>query len=118
MTIYEELQPVASELLKEFKQGSIKLIQISSSGSSDAPTNTETSVDLDAVVRGLTYKYVKEGFSVQSDFIVSSAVVSDITPTLKDFIEIDGVRHKIIKDESPPAAGTRVSWKFIVSRGG
>lgn len=118
MNIYEELQPVASELMKEFKQGEINLISVTSSGSADAPTNTETVVPLDATAKGITFQYVKMGFNIKTDMIVTAAVVAGVTPTAKDFITIDGVRHKILKDLTPPAAGTRVVWKFIVQRGG
>lgn len=118
MTIYEELQPVAAQLLKEFKQGVTKLISVSTSGNADAPTVTETETILDAAVKGISRKYVRDGFSVESDLEVTAAVVAGVTPTLKDYIEIDGIRYKIVRDISVPAAGTRVAWKFIVRRGG
>lgn len=119
MSIYDELRDtVAKPLMKEFKQGSISLIlNVASAGPIDDPgAPTETTVALDAVASGVTFKYVRDGFAVATDIIVTAAIVDGITPTKNDFIEIDGVRHKIIEDISPPAAGSRVVWKFIVRK--
>ena len=118
MSIYDELRPVAAEILKEFKQGSIKLVRrVAGSGPIDNPgAATETEIDLDAVAKGVTFRYVKDGFALATDLIVTSAAVDGITPTKNDFIDIDGTRYKIVEDISPPAAGTRVVWKFIVRK--
>lgn len=118
MSIYDELKPVAAQILKEFKQGDIKLVSISSTGTPDAPTNTEKLIDLDATCSGVSFKYVKNGMAVMGDLTVTAAVVDGESPSVNDFILVDGVRHKIVQDISPPAAGTRVVWKFIVRRGG
>lgn len=118
MTIYDELKVDSSDLLKEFNQGIINLINIDLSGTPDAPISSETSVSLNGTVRGVTFEYLKDSFVVASDLIVTIAVVDGVTPTLNDFIEIDGVRYKIVKDVSVPAAGTKVVWKFIVRKGG
>lgn len=114
MSLYDDLKPVASQLLAEFKQGVITLINIAVSGAVDSPTNVETTYPLSGTVRGVTYQYLKDSFVVASDLIVTVAVVDGVKPTSSDFIEIDGARHKIIKDISIPAAGTQVAWKFIV----
>jgi hypothetical protein len=120
MTIYDDLKSVSSELHKEFDQTEIKLIQLTpGTGPAYNPgPSTETTRTLDAVARGATFQYVQSGFAVASDIIVSAAIVDGVTPTENDFISIDGVRHKIIKDMSAPAAGMRCVWKFIVRRGG
>ncbi len=119
MSIYEELRDnVAKPLLEEFKQGSISLIQrVAGAGALDDPgTATETTVTLDAVAKGVSFKFVRDGFAASTDLVVTAAIVDGITPTKNDFITIDGVRHKIIEDISPPAAGSRVVWKFIVRK--
>ncbi len=120
MSIYDELQPIASGLLAEFKQGVIKLIKVTAgTGPADEPgTPTETTTTLDAVSKGVSFKYVQNGFAVASDLMVTAAVVAGITPDMKDFLEIDSVRYKIIAILPAPAAGTKVVWKFIVRKGG
>ena len=120
MSIYDDLQPVASELLGEFKQGTVYLIKMTEgNGTPDDPGDpTETKYELDATVKGVSFKYIEQGFALESDLMVTSAVRDDVTPDGDDFIEIDGVRHKIHRDMSVPAAGTKIAWKFIVRKGG
>lgn len=120
MTFYKNLQNVSNSVLKKFKQGDVKLIKISEgTGPADEPTSfTETPYTLDAAVKGVTFEYVRNGFAVASDLIVTSAVLSGVEPSMNDKIEIDGVRHQIVSDMSVPAAGTKVAWKFIVRSGG
>jgi hypothetical protein len=118
MTIYDDLKPVVTELLGEFKQGTINLIQITSgTGAADDPgAPTETTHALSATVKGVSFKYVRDGFALSSDLVVIAAVVEGITPSKNDFIDIDSIRYKIIEDMSVPAAGTRVAWKFLVRK--
>lgn len=120
MSIYDELQNVASEILGEFSQGKIEYVKITpGNGTADNPgTPTETKYTLSAVARGVSTKYVMSGLAVMSDKTVSCAVVEGLTPSNADFIDIDDERYKIIEDISSPAAGTRVAWKFIVRKGG
>lgn len=118
MTIYDDLKPVAAELLAEFKQGTVKLIQLTEGdGPADDPgAPTETEYTLDATVRGAPFKYVRDGFVTAADMLVTAAPIDGVTVTKNDFIEIDGVRCKIIEDVSAPSAGTRVVWKFLVRK--
>ena len=118
MSVYSELQSVASGVFKEFRQDTLKLIVRSSTGGTlDRPTSSEVTYDLDGACKGVSFKYVKDGFAVVSDLQVSCAVLSGVTPKVNDFIEVNGIRHKIVHDASVPAAGTQVAWKFIIRRG-
>ena len=122
MSIYDEMQKIASDVLSdpEFKQGVISYVRIvPGSGPEDdpgPPTEIITPV-LGGVVRGVSYKYVKDGLALSTDKIVTMPVVSGVTPNMRDFIEVDGERLKIVQDISTPAAGVRVVWKFIVRKG-
>jgi hypothetical protein len=119
MTIYDDLQGVASEILTEFDQEEIKLVQyVKGTGPADNPgASIPTTHTLDGVARGVSFKYVQSGFAVASDKQVTVAVIPGVIPTENDFVDIDGIRHKIIKDVSVPAAGTRCVWKFLVRKG-
>ena len=118
--MYDQFQNLTVGILKQFKQGDIKLLKVTAGvGAADnpgAPTITEYA--LDAVAKGVSFEYLKMGFAVKSDIMVTAAVLPSVTVTLNDFIQIDGVKYKIISDESVPAAGTVVAWKFIVRKGG
>lgn len=120
MTLYDEANLIAKEILSDpdLKQDIVKLIQITpGTGPADEPgQSTETEYTLDAVVKGAPYKYLKEGFATVIDQMVTAATIDDVTPTKNDFIDINGVRCKIIEDISSPGAGTRVVWKFLVRK--
>ena len=138
MSFYDEIQEVAGSILNEFKQGSVKLIHYeeASGGTLDEPTElveevnegtldeptelVEEVYDLDATVSGVSYKYLINSYAVASDLTVTAGVIKGVTPSINDFIEIEGVRHKIIRDISaaPNAAnGKPVVWRFICRKG-
>lgn len=120
MSIYDELKPTVNEIMGEFKQGIIQLVQITpASGPIDNPGSpTETIHTLDATCKGVSFKFVKDGLALSTDLMVVAAPQEGVTPSANDFMIIDGDRFKIIQDLSTPAAGTRVVWKFIVRKGG
>lgn len=120
MTIYDDLQATAFDILEEFDQGGIKLISLTAgSGDPDDPGEpTEVTTLLKGVAKGASFRYMREGFAVSGDLEVTVAVQAGVTPSIDDFIEVKGVRYKIIRDISVPAAGTTCAWKFIVRRGG
>lgn len=126
MGFYQDMQKVASSVLKDFKQGSVKLFHYTESdeeSSLDSPTElTETIYDLDAVVSGVNYKYLIDSYAVASDLTVTASVISGVYPTINDFIEINGEKHKIIRDISPAphaveGSAQPVVWRFICRKG-
>ena len=120
MSIYDDLKPVAAEIMKEFKQGSVALVPVVEGiGPIDEPVSSlGTHVPLDATVKGVSQKYMKNSNVLATDLMVTAAVVSGVEPSGKDFITIDSVRHKIIEVMKLPASGTTLVWKFIVRKGG
>lgn len=120
MTIYDDLRPVVNDVMGEFKQGVIQLIQVTPAGGPiDNPgTPTETSHTLNATVKGVSFKFVREGLAASSDFEVTSSIVTSVTPSEKDFISIDGTRYKIVKFMPLPPTIDVMAWKFIVRKGG
>lgn len=123
MAFYEDMQKFASSVMKEFKQGSVKLIQYNETkgGTLDEPSElVEKVYNLDATVSGVSFKYLINSYAVASDLTVTAGVIQGVTPTINDFIEIEGVRHKIIRDISaaPNAVnGKPVVWRFICRKG-
>ncbi len=120
MSIYDEVQAIAKDVLKEFNQGVIEYVKITAgTGPIDNPgASSETKYTLNAVSNGVGYQYVKSGLALASDRIITCAVDANFTPSVADFIDIDGERFKIVADVSSPASGTRAVWKFIVRKGG
>lgn len=124
MAFYDEMQNLAGSILKQFKQGNIKLVQYvepEEEGTLDEPAErSEVTYDLDATVSGVSYKYLINNYAVASDLTVVAAVIPGVTVTIDDFIEIEGVRHKIIRDVSAApnaASGKPVVWRFICRKG-
>lgn len=119
MSIYDELQAVTKGIMAEFKQGTVTYMRRSagSGGTPDAPaTPTFTSFPLDAAVSGVAKKYVDMGLAVMTDRQVVSSVVDGLVPNMTDFIDVDGVRHKIVHIDFRPSAGTAVAWIMIIRR--
>lgn len=120
MTIYDDLASTVTEVMDEFKQTAINLIQITpAAGPIDDPgAPTETTHALAATAKGVSFKFVSDGLAVSSDIEVISAPVSGVTPSEKDFITINGTRHKIVKFMPIPPTTDVLAWKFIVRKGG
>lgn len=120
MGFYDEMQAVATDVLSEFKQGSISLVRVAaSSGPGWKPTaGSETTVALNAVASGVSARYVSSGLAIASDkqVILSGNVTP--APDMSDYVLIDGARYKIVAIETKPEAGTPVAFVLIVRRGG
>lgn len=120
MSVYSDLQKVASELLTEFDQHNIVLIQhIYDCQNPDEPDESqEVKYSLRGVSKGVSQFYEKSGFVVGSDAIVTTNVLQNVTPTKDDFLELDGILYKILEFEPIPRVGVPCVWKFIVRKGG
>lgn len=120
MTIYDDIRADIADIMDEVKQGTIQLIQVTAgAGAIDNPgAPTETTHTLAATAKGVRFKYVRDGLAVSSDLEVVAAPIDGVTPSLRDFVSIDGTRYKIVHDISAPSAGTIIVWKFIVRKGG
>lgn len=117
MTIYDDMQKIASDLLVRFSQGEVKLVKLTP-GNGPAynpglPTEVETRLK-GATVKGASYKYVVSGLAVVSDLQVTMSATEGVIPDQADSVKIDGALHKIISIISKPAAGTPVVYVLIV----
>lgn len=119
MSIYDNLRGVATQLLTEFKQGVISLVTITPGtgpAHNPGPSTSATKVIPGAVARGVSFKYVNSGLAVASDLQVNMSVET-VTPTMNDFIDIDGSRYKIVQIINKPAAGIPVACSVIIRKG-
>lgn len=119
MSLYDDMQTVASDVLAEFKQGTVSYIamvpQAGSTPDDPLPPVEGVPVSLNAAVRPVSTKYVDGTHIVQSDKQVTFAG-GVVDPDMSGFIDIDGVRFKIVEILPVPAAGTVVSYTVIVRR--
>lgn len=118
MSIYDEMQGVATELFSQFSQGLIEYVELKpvSGGTPDDPGDpVRVEYTLTATARPVSTKYVDGSHIVQSDKQVSMPG-GDVEPQMSGFLVIDGVQHKIIGIKRIPEAGTVISYILIVRR--
>lgn len=121
MTLYDDMQGLAQQLLMEFKQGVISYVKVTpGNGPAHNPgASTETVTVLQgAVARGVKAKYVMQNLAVASDMQVTHAVQVGVEPDMNGFYDIDGRRYKIIQLIPTPPAGKTVAYMAIIRKGG
>jgi hypothetical protein len=116
MTIYDEMQGIATELLTEFKQGIISYVKtVPGNGPVDDPGNpTITRYSINGTASGVQFRYVQNGLALASDKQVIAPVDSRYTPNMKDNVEVDGLPYKIVQIVKKPDAGTPVAYLLIL----
>ena len=116
MSIYDDLQKVASGVFAEFKQGNLKYRKVTVSGGTPYEPGSATNTDtlFNGTVSGVSAKFVDSGLALATDLQVNCGVLTGIVPTLNDFILVDNVPMKICQIIKKPAAGVTVAYSFIV----
>lgn len=118
MTFYEDMAGIASEVLAEFKQGSITLTK-TVPGEPDPSTPwipgepVEVTYSIDATAKAVSEEFINGTTIVATDIEIVSAVFG-ADPDPADQMEIEGRPMTTIKVMRIPAAGTVVAWRFIV----
>lgn len=118
MALYQDMQDVASGLLKEFKQGSVIYVRINPGvGPAHNPgPSSETLIPLNgAVAKGATYKYLALGLASHGDKQVTMS--AQLVPALADFVIVDGIRYKLKSIEGRPGAGIPSVYVLIAGKG-
>ena len=112
MSFYDEMQDVATELLQEFKQGTI-VYRAPTAGAQpwEPVTYTDTSVS-GGTVSGVSQHYVTD--LVTTSDLHAILPVFGTAPTNTGRLVIDGVERQIIRVMPSPAAGTVVCWHVFV----
>jgi len=116
MAFYGDLKATADRLLVQYKQGTVEIGRtVSTPGAQawGAPTLTTTYTEINAVVRGVSSKFV-DGVMVLATDLQMVASIGDYDPQPGDKIRIDGANVTMIRMDKIPAAGTTVAWRFIV----
>lgn len=118
MSIYDEMREVTKEILgnPDFKQGSTQLIRIlPGSGPVDDPgPPVETSIEIDGAVRGVSWTFVQKSIAVGTDLQITHAAVDGVEPSIRDFVQVDGKRHKVKSVIRRPSAGVAVAYTLIL----
>ena len=114
MSLYDDMRGIATELLTEFKQGSMVLLQYTpASGPPHNPGKPSwLRLPFNGTANGVSEYMLQDTLVQSSDRVVNMPAA--IVPTVKDRIEIDGVGYQIIKVTPKPAAGDPVVWQVVV----
>lgn len=115
MTFYSDMQSVASELLEEFKQGTVYYVAPGSK-TGDAWNTTEaagTETLISCVVSGARPQYV-DGTTIHASDLQTIFNADTVTPTMSGRVKIDGTYHQIIRIDPLPAAGTVCAYRVFV----
>ncbi len=125
MGFYDDMQGIASGLLREFSQSTsangtpqMKYVElIPAAGPKDNPgVPTETTHDIiGGVARGVDEMYV-DGTQVVASNGQITCEVGPFVPKAKDYVILNGKRHKVIKTVNLPATGTPVAYVIIYER--
>lgn len=123
MSIYDELQSVAKDVFREFNQPIIKYIAIiPGNGPVDNPgAPQEIAYTLEgATARGASFKYIASGLALATDTQINMSVDNRFTPEngASAFVEVNGVRMKVMQVIRKPQAGTPVAYSLIARLGG
>lgn len=111
---YKDMQDVATNLISEFKQGQVVYIDLKpGDGPADDPgPAVETRHPVEGTARGVSFRYIDKTNIVATDLQVTISG-KNVEPKITGFMEVDGVRHKIIRVVSKPAAGIPVAFTVI-----
>lgn len=115
MGFYDDMQAAATELLTEFGQGTIYLVQTgAATGDPWNPVPGATTQTLiHGAATGVSQKYIDRSLAVASDKQIICSVLL-VEPTLADWVTIDGAKYKIVHVGHIPEAGTTVALLLIV----
>jgi hypothetical protein len=118
MGFYDDMQDVASEVLAEFKQGTVVLSR-TTYAASDPQTPwipgapTPATYTLAATVSGVSAELVDGTVILATDLQIVCAVPA-ITPAPTDTVTIDGKAVSLLRVDQIPAAGAPVAFRLIV----
>jgi hypothetical protein len=128
MMFYQEMQAVATDVLRDFDQSEgsgdaddglwfIKVIP--GTGPDDDPgPATESAFKLLGAARGVSAKYVDNSLILASDMQMTAAYDPRIDPNTdtNGFVRMDGVRYKVRRIDNIPPAGVTVSHKIFFGK--
>lgn len=112
---YAELADLASGVLAEFQQGTVKYIApgVASGSDWDPQQAAGAEHEVKAVVSGVAAKYVDNTHIYATDLQVTMPTFAAV-PTLEGSLSIDGFAYQIVQIIPVPAAGDVIVWKMIV----
>lgn len=113
---YAKMQAKAGDLLVRFNQGASSNQVITTTPAAnewDLPSETVVETTLNAVARGVSFKYI-DGVNILSTDLQMTIRAVDFTATAGMNIKIDGKAVTVLRVDAVPAMGTVVVWRVFV----
>jgi hypothetical protein len=123
MGFYDEIAVDVTEVMAEFKQGTITLTRTTpGTPNPETPwipgTPTTATYTLDATVAAVTVDQANaqfiDGTTITTADLVVTCAVPAVTPQMSDTLSIDGHVRTIKKVVQLPASGVAVAYKLFV----
>lgn len=119
MSIYDEMRPVAADLLQEFDQGGLALkVYRPGDDADDTPWSPGApsweTVPFAGVVSGVTADNLADSLVQATDLKV--VMPGKMQPKMADRVVIGGADHQIIMIKRVPAAGVPIAWVALVRK--
>lgn len=122
MGFYDDMQGVASDILRDFNQGNtsgddkMQYVEVvTGNGPADNPGKREVLHDIIGVAKGVDEKYLKGTQIIASDGQITCEV-GTFKPKAKDFVIVSGKRHKVKEATAIPPTGTPVALVIFYER--
>lgn len=115
MTFYTDLQAIAKGVLAEFNQGGFSKITITTTPAAnewELDTVTPTPVAIDAVVKGVSQKYVDGSRIVATD--LEATLPGDVNIDTGSNVTINGDAVQVIEVMPTPPSGTPVIIRVVL----
>lgn len=112
-SLYDRLTTTSAGLLAKFKQGTVEIGTTTTTAGADEwdpPTQSTTWVEVDAIVSGVSSKYVDGVKILASDL----QVLAQATVSAGQLVRIDGEVVTVLAIKPVPAAGDPVVTRLIV----
>jgi hypothetical protein len=112
---YQSMQSVASSLIADFAQGTVEYVEltpVAGATADDPGTPTETATTINAVARGVKFKYI-DGTDILASDLQLTMPGGGVVPNMRGFIRVGTVRYKIVSIKPIPPFGTTVACVIV-----
>lgn len=123
---YQQMQDIATPLIRQFSQGVITLTQSTEGPPPDSTkpwqpgTISKTILKLSGTVTGIKAYQITNTEIAASDLVLTCATVDNsgrpFEPKETDELQIDGINYSIKKIVARPSAGTPVVFALFIAR--
>lgn len=117
LPLYDRLRTTSARLLAKYKQGTVEIGKAATAPGADPwdpPTETTVWTEVNAVVKGVSQKYVDGSTVAMSDLEILLQVPATFDEAAGDRVRVDGRVVTVLAVMPIPAAGEECVLRLIV----